>query len=77
MAFYRKLINIKNGGLHWLIRSQNFDFSNCCNLFYILMLILAPIVCVGGGLAGCSVVLGALSSLAIIPLGMIELIALL
>ena len=71
---------LKNGGLHWLIRSQNFDFSNCCSLFYIQMLIVASVVCGregGWGRAGCSVVLGAFSSLAIILLGAIELVALL
>ena len=67
---------LKNGGLHLLIRGQKFDFRN---LFYIQVFVVAPIVCVvwSWRLGECSVVLGALSSLAIVLLRTIELIALL
>ena len=50
-------------------------FSKSSSIFYIQVFVVAPIVCDWG--EGCSVVLGAIFSLAIVLLRMIELVALL
>ena len=34
---YRKLINIQNGGLHWLNRNHNFDFQIAL-IFYLILI---------------------------------------
>ena len=69
---------LKNGGFHLLIRSQKFDFRIIiCFTSKYLLLLLSYVRCGGGGWGECSVVLGALSSLAIVLLRTIELIALL
>ena len=69
---------LKKGGLHLLKRSQKFDFriAIICFTSKYLLLLLSYVWCGGGGW-GCSVVLGALSSLAVVLLRTIELIALL
>ena len=50
-------------------------FPKSSSIFYIQVFVVAPIVCDWG--EGCSVVLGAIFSLAIVLLRMIELVALL
>ena len=58
-----------------LVKMSNYWKSHAtAHLFYIQVLIIALIVC---GSGGCSVVLGAFSSLAIVLLRTIELVALL
>ena len=52
-------------------------FTSLCLFLHPLCVCVCVCVCVWGGGGGCSVVLGALSSLAIILLGTIELVALL
>ena len=70
---------LKNAGLHLLIRGQKFDFriAIICFTSKYLLLLLSYVWCGGGGWGECSVVLGALSSLAIVQLRTIEMIALL
>ena len=77
LKFTGSKVNIQNGGLHYLIRSQSFDLQIAIIYFTSNCLFVLPL-CLGRRVRSlfCSVALSALSSLAIVLLRTIEMVAL-
>ena len=76
---YTKLIKYSTCQPPLAYQKSEFRFLDCYNLSYIQVCVVAPIVCGGRGVwfCVCSVIIGALSSLALALLRTIEHIALL